>query len=714
MGSNRPMSRSQFRRWFALLLALSPAAVAGPVSASEALAPFAKSVFGDAVAVGEPAGEPPSRAVRLGPKTLGYVLSTHAVVASKGYSGRPFDIAVALDPEARIAGVSILAHREPILEIGVSDADLRAFVRQYVGHDVRRPARVERGAPATKDAYAAVSGATVSSVVLSDAIVRAARAVARSRGLIAADRLDLDLFRQNDWDGLLGDGSVARVALALGDVEAVLARSGGLYFPLGTRPDDPHTRFLDLYAALATPAGIGRNLLGARVYDRAAAALAEGDQLVFVAGRGIYSFKGTDYVRSGVFDRLQLVQGDKTIRFSRENHQRVDRVRADGVPELREAALFRIPRDRGFDPTAPWRLQIVVAARVGDNPDAVALFDLPYRVPEKFVRKAGKPAAIPPPDQLWRDVWSDRAADIGVLLFALAILSAVLFFQDELARRRRAYLWVRNGFLVFTLVWLGWYAGAQLSVLNVFTFAGALRTEFRWDFFLLDPLIFVLWSFVAVTLLFWGRGVFCGWLCPFGALQEILNALARRLRVPQLRLPFAVHERIWPLKYVVFVVLFGASLGAMGLAQAGIEVEPFKTAIVLHFVREWPFVAYAAALLAAGLVVERFFCRYLCPLGAALALPARVRMFDWLKRRWQCGLQCHICDRRCPVQAIHPDGRINPNECIHCLNCQVLYADETVCPPLVERAKRKRSRMTKRLAERFQEAERAGETEDKA
>jgi len=298
---------------------------------------------------------------------------------------------------------------------------------------------------------------------------------------------------------------------------------------------------------------------------------------------------------------------------------------------------------------------------------------------------------------------------LSVLVVALCVLGAVLFFQDSLARHRRAYFWVRNGFLVFTLLWLGWYAGAQLSVLNVLTFANALRTEFRWDFFLLDPLIFILWGFVAVALLFWGRGVFCGWLCPFGALQEISNKLAQLARIPQLRVPFAVHERIWPLKYVLFVVLFGGSLGGIALIQSGIEVEPFKTAIVLHFVREWPFVAYAVLLLVAGLFVERFFCRYLCPLGAALALPARIRMFDWLKRRWQCGLQCHICDNKCPVQAIHPDGHINPNECIHCLNCQVLYADDTVCPPLVERAKRKKSQLTQRLVERFESAERAGE-----
>ena len=292
-----------------------------------------------------------------------------------------------------------------------------------------------------------------------------------------------------------------------------------------------------------------------------------------------------------------------------------------------------------------------------------------------------------------------------------ATLIAIVFFQDWLVRRRRLFFWGRICFLAFTLVWLGWYAGAQLSVLNVLTFSEAVLTVFRWDFFLLDPLIFVLWSFVAMGMLFWGRGIFCGWLCPFGALQELLGHIAKWARIPQLRIPFALHERLWPVKYVAFLILFALSLGGLGMAQAGIEIEPFKTAIVLAFDRGWPFLAYAAGLLGTGLFIERFFCRYICPLGGSLAIPARMRMFEWLHRRWQCGIQCHICEQRCPVQAIHPDGHINPNECIYCLGCQVLYHDETTCPPLVERTKRNDSRLTKRLIDRMAEAEKAGEAQ---
>ena len=67
-------------------------------------------------------------------------------------------------------------------------------------------------------------------------------------------------------------------------------------------------------------------------------------------------------------------------------------------------------------------------------------------------------------------------------------------------------------------------------------------------------------------------------------------------------------------------------------------------------------------------------------------------MFDWLKRRFQCGEVCDLCAGQCGVQAIHPDGTINPNECIHCLNCQTLYFDENLCPPLIAIRKRRERR----------------------
>jgi transcriptional regulator of nitric oxide reductase/ferredoxin len=655
------------------------------------------AVFPDADRLGPVEGEPPARPAYRGESLVGYVFSTRQVVASKGFSGKDLDILAGVGLDGVLTGAAILEHKEPILIIGVADKDLSDFVAQYRGLDIRQPVRVERRRGKAPGRVDAVSGATISSVVMNDAILRAARAVARSRGILgdAQARLDFESFEPVTWRTLVEEGSLVEFRLSVGEIEAALSTRGGWLAPKGVARD-PDAEFLTLAAGLATPARVGRNLLGDQLYNRVMAGLSAGDQVVFVAGRGLYSFKGTGYIRSGIFDRLQLVQGERTIRLRKDDHVRVDELNLDAGQELRELALFILRASDEFSPSRPWRLEILVEGEDDAGAPVLASFVRSYELPGLYVRAQSAPPVVVPP--LWQQTWSDRKLEIAVLVVALFALSAILVFQDSVARRKRLYLSLRIGFLLFILVWLGWYAGAQLSVLNVLTFIQAVLTGFHWDFFLLDPLMFILWGYVAVALLFWGRGVFCGWLCPFGALQELTNRLAQWAGLRQLRLPFGLHERLWPIKYMLFLGIFALSLHDMALAFPVIEAEPFKTAIVLRFERAWPFVLYVLVLLGVGLFVSRAYCRYLCPLGAALAIPARLRMFEWLKRRWQCGTPCQQCAQACPVQAIHPDGRINPNECVHCLNCQVNYYDDALCPPLIERRKRREARRTKQPA----------------
>jgi transcriptional regulator of nitric oxide reductase/ferredoxin len=661
-------------------------------------------------AVGAFGGTPPSAPVYQQDRVIAYIFRTRQVIASKGYSGKPLDVLVALDLDGRIVGAEILEHHEPILVIGVLDEDLENFVEQYRGRNIRDPVRVERGEAAGDDSVAAVSGATISSIVLNDTLLRSARAVARSRGILGAGKstIDIDRFVPETWPALVADGSIRRLGVTISELQARFAAGNRRYFPTDVAPTDPNAPFLELFAALATPARVGQNLLGDKTYNRVMAQRKPGDHIVFIGGRGLYSYKGTAYRRSGVFDRIQIAQGDKTFTINAADQIQIDRLAVRDSLELREISLFILRADAGFRGDAPWRVDVAVRSTADAAGGSAVILSLPYMLPAAYLVGESDATIEADSEPIWVAVWQDRLSDVAILLIALTVLWALLFFQDALARRQRLYQGVRIGFLLFTVIWIGWYANAQLSVLNVLTFTEAIRTDFSWELFLLEPLVFILWGYVAITMIFWGRGVFCGWLCPFGALQELLNKGARYLRIPQIPIPFALHERLWPIKYIAFVALFGLSLGGLAALPVAAEIEPFKTVIILGFDRAWPYILYAVVLLAFGLFVERFFCRYLCPLGGALAFPARLRMFEWLKRRWQCGLQCHICARTCPVQAIQPNGRINPNECIHCLHCQVLHYDDMTCPPLAERRKRRDPQLTNRLIKRFEDAENKG------
>jgi NosR/NirI family transcriptional regulator, nitrous oxide reductase regulator len=677
--------------WVALLAACMLFSASASASGEADRQALAKSIFPIATRIGAMEMDPPSSAVFQRGRVIGYLFFTQDVVASKGFSGKPFNIALGIDLDGKIAGAKIIEQHEPILVIGVSAEDLDDFVAQYKGRDIREPVRVVRRIRNGGEVDA-VSGATISSVVLSDAIMRSAKAVGRTRGVLEAAAIDFDSFEVFDWSALVDNGSIASRHIEFAQVKSDLASKKASLFPEGVPEPSPQATISDLYIALATPAKIGRNILGDLAYNRILGSLDEGDQLIFIASNGQYSFKGNRYNRSGFFDRFQIVQGDLTLQIETDDYFRANELKIQSPPQLRESAIFVIKKDSGFDPAKPWRFDLAVQGSRQDGSEATALYSVEYQLPDLFHSSNGTPRTLMGysiEGMLWVEIWQDRMVDVVLLIFALGVLTVILFMQDTIVQNARTHNSLRLGFLIFTTGWLGWYAGAQLSVLNVLTFAEALRTGFEWEFFLLEPLVFILWGFVALTLLFWGRGVYCGWLCPFGAMQELVAKIAKALNLPQFQVPFVIHERLWPLKYVIFLLLFAVALGDMMLAQSLAEIEPFKTAVVLHFIRDWRYVLYALILLSISLFVERAFCRYLCPLGAALAIPARLRMFEWLRRRHICGSQCALCAGACPVQAIHPDGHINPNECVQCLKCQVKYFDDQVCPPLVQQRKRR-------------------------
>jgi NosR/NirI family nitrite reductase transcriptional regulator len=608
---------------------------------------------------------------------LGLIASTWEIAASVGYSGRPLDVLVAITPDARIAGAELMRHAEPILTLGISDADIAAYVSGFAGLDLSRPA--VRAFEARDDLPPVIARATVSTGVIRDAVLRTARTVALGRGLIpdAAGGVDRASFREAGWADLAAEGALAGVSVTMTQAAAALAGSA--------RPPTPGDGpFLDLWVALIDPPTIGRNLLGQQGFSAAMGALGPGDAAVFVASRGLHSHRGTDWRRDGWFDRVEIAQGDRTFRLSAEDFLRVDRLAAPDAPDLTERSVFRLRAADGFRPAEPFRVTVRADRPGADGVPVPFAIAVDYALPDAF--RAAPPAD--PFEPMWVSAWERRQVEVVGLGAMLGALYLILILQEPFVRRPRLWRAVRVGFLGVTTVVLGWILGAQLSVVQVVAFIQSLLTGFRWETFLIEPLIFMLWGFTALGLLFVGRGVYCGWLCPFGALQELTNVAARRLGVPQIAVPHVVQERLWALKYVAFVAILGLSLHSMDLALRAAEIEPFKTAVSMRFDRAWPFVLFAVGLLAAGLFIERFYCRYLCPLGAALAIPGKMKLFDWLHRRPQCGRECRLCEQKCTVGAIDPLGRINPNECVLCLRCQVVMHDPAQCTVLKSRAAR--------------------------
>lgn len=634
-------------------------------------------------------------------ETVAWAFLTSDFVGTTGYSGKPIHVIAAIDADAVLTGVKLVKHSEPIVLIGIPNSKMVALTEGYAGLDLKREA--ETGGEGHD--LDIISGATVTIMVIDDSLVRGGLKVARALGLggltpVQPDgpHRDIDMANEavHDWTTLSGDGSVRRMTLDIGQINAAFEATGDQRAAKRPEPGAPDDTYIDMHMALVSVPSIGKSLLGDAEYQNLVDWLEPGEQAILVLGRGAYSFKGSGYVRGGIFDRIQLIQGDRSVRFFDRQQRRLGEVAAADAPSFTELDIFKIPADAEFDPAAPFRLQLLAQRAVGAVEKTFLTFDLGYRLPEDYLVPLTKPEVIDNATEeaaakaaLWKRIWKDRQVEIAVLGVMLVVLTATFFFQFQATANARVFYWFRIGYLAMTLFFIGWYANAQLSVVNLMALAGSLSSGFSWDAFLLDPLVFIQWFAVAAALLFWGRGAYCGWLCPFGALQELTNKIARALKVPQWTLPWGLNERLWPVKYMIFLGLFGLSIVSIPLAETYAEIEPFKTAIILKFVRDWPFVVFALALLLIGLFVERFYCRYLCPLGAALAIPARIRMFDWLKRYKDCGSPCQTCRNECPVQAIHPTGEINPNECVTCLHCQVLYQSESKCPVVIRQLKRR-------------------------
>ena len=626
---------------------------------------------------------------------LGYAFETVQVVNIPAYSGKPVNVLVTLDPKGVIKDAYVLEHHEPILLVGIPEQKLFDFTAQYSGIPAGKKVVVGTASDDSTETVDAITGATVTVMVVNEAITRAAQKVALALGLISGKTLVspgkvLPYDATENWQTLLQQNALGRLHLTRGEVDD--AFRGTEAEGVDAAPESARQEtFIDLYFALLTPPAIGKSLLGEDQYRWLTSELKPGDHAIAVMANGLYSFKGSGYVRGGIFDRVRVRQNGNDISFRDLDYFRLSDVYAGGMPRFSEMAIFIIRGHYEFNPAAPFALELVVRRQTGPLTSTFVSFERELALGAPYVEPAvyAEPSAEPQ-GPLWVQIWHQRAFQITVLSISLVLLFAIMFLQDWLVRYPRFLHNLRRVFLIYTVGFIGWYGLAQLSVVNVLTFVHALMSDFRWELFLSDPMLFILWSFTAATILLWGRGVFCGWLCPFGALQELINEAARKLKIRQFELPFFLHERLWALKYLILLGLFGISLQSMAEAERFAEVEPFKTSIMLMFQREWWFVLYAVVLLVANIFTRKVYCRYICPLGAALAIPSRFQIFQWLRRRKECGQPCQLCKVECEIQAIHPDGHINTQECHYCLDCQMTYHNPNKCPPLINKARRAR------------------------
>jgi polyferredoxin len=254
-----------------------------------------------------------------------------------------------------------------------------------------------------------------------------------------------------------------------------------------------------------------------------------------------------------------------------------------------------------------------------------------------------------------------------LLLFgAFITLAMISFFRKSIP--------LKYVTLVFAVAFLGVYKSSLVSITNIL---GSLTGT--WPLHMESLAFSALIIVTLVTTVFWGR-VYCGRICPFGALTQLIDAVVPKRF--QFEVPAAIEKRA---SYIKYAILFGA---------IGIYLLTHENAFYRYIEPFWMFSFEASAvlwvglgaLLVASVFIRNLYCRFLCPLGAALGLLSSLSVFK-IKRWSECST-CQLCEKKCEWGAIR-ERKIIMTDCVRCDECEILYASKTRCPHWLLQAKRK-------------------------
>ena len=623
---------------------------------------------------------------------MAYVFESIDMAPIPGFSGTPFNLLVTLDAKGVFTSVRVLSHHEPVFLDGLGEEPMRRFVEQYKGVSLMQSIKIGTGAASGNSPAKAgsanvyldgVAKATASVRILNQSLLAASLKVARAKMGYAQGRdpervarIRPEIYAPMDWAALAGAGLVSGKTFSNRDIEQAFAGTvgAGQDREAGQAPD---AAFIALHAAYLSVPAVGRNLLTPEGWKVLEGRLDPGDHALLVVGQGRYSFLGDDFVHGSVPDRLTLQQEGLPLEL--RDLDLDARLLLPAALQGAEWRVFRVNAPAGLDPAQALDFKLRITRSKG--------MIYPERVSKDFAFGTALPAryfeAPGADEKAWQSIWRARGVELGGLLAGLAVLAWALARRAWVSRSKRRLALFRTGYLLFTLVFIGWYAQGQLSVVNITALVQALIAGRSLDFFLYDPMSLVLWGAVLLSAIAWGRGTFCGWLCPFGALQELVSKAANALGIRQVRIPDRVDAQLKKLKYVVLGAIVLTACFSVGWTDTLVEVEPFKTSITLGFNRSWPYVAWAGGLVVLSAFFYKGYCRYLCPLGAGMVILGRLRRFDWIARRAECGQPCQRCRSDCAYQAIAKPGKIDYDECFQCLDCVAIYTNEELCVPLI-------------------------------
>ncbi len=622
--------------------------------------------------------------------SVGYLFETRHLVQVSGFSGKPINLLVMLFDDLSLGGVWVLEQFEPVFVSGLGVEPFQRFLTQYQGKSVNVPITVgvAYGQAEQSSANVVLDGvtkATASVRIANNTVLAAARKVARElmgvHGESPVAYPDPDVRDVLGWTDLVDRGIAHHFPITFETVQKSF--EGTVWADDVEMVGEPMA--LDLWVLDVSPGSIGHAVLDSSTLRVLAQGndVREYEEAVLLLANGPYRLLAENFVPNTAPDRILFRQNGLPVSVF---DAYVDVQLKPGVPRFEQILLLRVDRRLGFNPAASWDLGIRIIRQHGSFMPEIGGSDLfTSVVPDQryyIISDERKPSSV------WLNAVYERFPDLAVLMAVLLVLFVVMLRGTQWIASRTWFATGRMVFLFFVLVFIGWYGQGQLSIVTPIGLIRAAKEQGTYEFLLYDPFSLLIWVFTLVSMAVWGRAFFCGWLCPYGALQELGHCLGRMLGLRFRRVPATVDRSLKLVKYGVLALLVVSAFLFDSITDTLVELEPFKTAITLGFVRDLAYVVYAVFWVVLGLAVFRPFCRYLCPLGAFLAICDLIRIRRWIPRRRECGAPCQLCRHRCSYNAINTSGVIDYRECFQCLDCVTIYENEELCVPLVLERKR--------------------------
>lgn len=176
---------------------------------------------------------------------------------------------------------------------------------------------------------------------------------------------------------------------------------------------------------------------------------------------------------------------------------------------------------------------------------------------------------------------------------------------------------------------------------------------------------------IIISILF--RRSFCGLICPFGAIQEFFAKLGQKVFKRKIVMPAIIDKPLRYLKYVVLAVTIFYAWKTAGLWMAPYDPWSAYAHLPEGLESVWKSSAVGLIILVitvlGSLIYDRFFCKYLCPMGALYGMVGKISPFKIVRNENVC-INCGICNKGCPMNIdVQHSLKVTTAECMNCQTC---------------------------------------------